>query len=72
MPITENEKATLSDLFERCHAQWDVLNDWEKGFVGDQEKRWEEYGVEIRLSPKQWAALHKIEDILTNGRKDRR
>lgn len=68
MSLSENEKTMLNDLIERCHAQWDTLNDWEKGFMTDQEKRYEEHGSEIRLSPKQWAMLSKIEDILVNGR----
>lgn len=71
MPISENEKITLDDLFERAHAKWDDLNDWEKNFITDQEKRYEEYGSEIRLSPKQWGCLNKIEDVLTNGRQGR-
>lgn len=69
--LSDNEKQSLADIIERCHEQWEELNGWEQGFITDQEKRYEEYGAEIRLSPKQWEALHKIESILINGRNHR-
>lgn len=69
--LSEDERSTLVDIIERCHNGWDLLNDWEKGFVGDQIKRYEEYGSDIRLSPKQWEMMRKIEDVLVNGRSRR-
>lgn len=72
MAITAEQESFLSDLIERCHAEEEKLNDWEKNFMADQAKRYEEFGAGINFSPKQWEILRKIEDVLTNGRPSRR
>lgn len=36
------------------------MNDWERNFVADQTKRYDQWGSNVNLSPKQWAALEKI------------
>jgi hypothetical protein len=36
------------------------LNGWEDGFISDQFKRFEQYGDDTRMSPKQWAVIKKI------------
>lgn len=69
--FTEDEKATFVGMIEKFHANWNALNDWEKGFVEDQEKRYEEYGDDTRLSPKQWDMMRKIEGVIDNGRSRR-
>lgn len=71
MSITQEQESFLSDLIERCHAGWDKLNDWEKNFITDQEKRYEQYGSGVRFSDKQMEILRKIDDVLVNGRPGR-
>jgi hypothetical protein len=70
MAITTDQEAKLADIIERAAGSAE-LNDWEKNFMNDQAKRYEEHGSNINLSPKQWATLDRIEDVLTNGRQRR-
>lgn len=36
------------------------ISAWERSFLEDQRKRLEEFGENIRMSPKQWAILDRI------------
>ena len=41
------------------------LSDWERNFLDDQIKRYDQYGPKVTLSPKQWAVLDKMYDKIT-------
>lgn len=69
--FSADEKATFVGMIKKFHDNWNTLNAWEKGFVEDQEKRFEEYGDDTRLSPKQWDMLRKIENVIDHGRSRR-
>lgn len=36
------------------------LNDWERGFFGDMQKRFEKYGRNTYVSEKQWNAIKRV------------
>ena len=42
-----------------------IMNSWEQSFVSDQLKRYDTYGSEMSLSPKQWAILEKLHEKVT-------
>ena len=64
MSLTNDEVEELEQILARAGDGMDQLNDWERGFINDQQKRFDQYGADIRLSPKQWAALRKINEVL--------
>jgi hypothetical protein len=47
-------------LLDGLEAHMSALSTWEKGFVQDQIKRFDEHGAKVFMSPKQWAVLDKI------------
>lgn len=65
--LTQAEESWLTDLFEMSDANSDKLNSWERGFVADNRKRYEEHGSKMWLSDKQKACLRKIEDKVVGG-----
>lgn len=42
------------------------LTDWDRKFLDDQQKRFDEYGEEMRLSEKQEACVMRIYEKLAN------
>ena len=58
--MTEEEHDWLFALLNAVGENSSKLNDWEKGFMTDQQSRYEEYGENMRVSPKQWAVMNKI------------
>jgi hypothetical protein len=77
MPMTPEQEDVFSDVLQRAHINVGVppthaLNDWETNFLQDQEARYEKYGANTSFSEKQWAAILKIEEVLTNGRPPRK
>lgn len=66
--LTQDEESWLNNLFEVVDGGIDKLNSWEKGFIADQRKRYEERGSKMWLSDKQKSCLRKIEDVATIGR----
>ena len=67
MALTEDYVRYLEDLFAACENNASKLNTWEQGFINDQKARYEQYGAELSLSPKQRAVLTKIDDKLHGG-----
>lgn len=43
-----------------CGEQGADLNDWERGFMSDQQARYDKYAGDMFMSPKQWNIVHKI------------
>lgn len=64
MPITDAENEKLGDMLSKLQADFDALNDWEKGFIKDQIDRHAKYGANIHMSPKQWGTVKKIYDAV--------
>lgn len=66
MALTEDQESWLDSFFSLCDTNNSRLSQWEQNFVRDHKERHEEHGVNMRLSPKQWGILNKI-DAKLNG-----
>lgn len=64
MSLTEDEMVLVEHILTKCEESHEKMNDWERKFTADQRERFEKYGADMHLSPKQWAVLRKIEDRL--------
>ena len=60
MPLTPDQEEVLSGILER--ASNTKLNEWETKFIGDMTGTYEKVGADMFLSPKQWAALERIDE----------
>lgn len=60
MSLTTEEEDRLIHLLSSLEDNIKLLSDWERGFVIDNVKRYEEHKSNIRLSPKQWAVLERV------------
>lgn len=63
MSFEDKEMAYLQAIFDAYGATPDECNDWEKGFMSDNQSRFEEFGTEMHLSEKQWAIIRKVGEI---------
>ena len=65
MALSESEAEYLEGLLQAVEsAHVNQLSDWRRGFMKDQRERWEKYGPDIFLSPKQWNILRQVaEDV---------
>lgn len=61
--ITEEQNERLTQILEGLEPELKNVYPSGKTFIEDQIKRHEQYGADIRLSPKQWRWL---EDLYTN------
>lgn len=71
MSLSEDQVSWLQSFFALCDANEAKLSAWEKNFVDDQRKRHDEYNDGLRLSPKQWNIINRI-DAKLNGEGDGR
>lgn len=60
MSLTNDEVAKLEFILQASDDIRRDLSNWERTFLDDQQKRYDEHGANIRLSEKQWAALDRI------------
>ncbi len=60
MSFEEKEMEYLQGIFDAYEANPNECNDWEKGFMSDNQRRFQEYGAEMHLSEKQWAIIRKV------------
>ena len=62
MPLTEDVEEELRLILGELDSDEarKLMNSWEQGFVSDQASRYDKYGSEIYVSPKQWAILRKL------------
>lgn len=65
MSLSPGELESLTDMLQAIEPERPALNAWERGFIDDQVKRFDQYGADIRLSPKQWSAIRKIYEKVT-------
>jgi hypothetical protein len=59
--MTNAECERLQEILDLLSENMPRLRDREKQFVDDQIKRYEEFGAEMRLTPRQWAWLNDLE-----------
>lgn len=64
MALTEEESDYLQQLLDTIGASRARLSQSERGFFDDQVRRFDEYGANMRLTPKQWKWLEDIKDKL--------
>jgi len=62
MTISTNQGNYLESVITAFELDPGPLNDWEKGFMKNQSERFEQYGNDIFMSPKQWGVINKIAD----------
>ena len=60
MALSKDEHDLLVDCLSFVENESDKLNDFEKSFLTNQQERYDEYGENIKLSPKQIAVLEKV------------
>ncbi len=59
MSLSSEEDAWLSEFLQSASDNEDALSEWELNFIQDQRKRYDEYGMDTRMSPKQWNILFR-------------
>lgn len=62
MSLNVDEEERLTALLEELEGNRKFLSDWEQSFLTDQQKRYEQYGAKIFLSPKQSAVLIRMQE----------
>ena len=68
MPLSQREQDWIEQFFEALDGREKKLSAWAQGFLSDQAERWEKYGKDMFLSPKQWAVMKRAaEDIGYDG-----
>lgn len=70
MAITAAENEQLQEILNAVDPKGPGLTDWQKGFMKDQHERYQKYGANIFLSPKQWAALKDAYEKVTGDTVD--
>lgn len=65
MTITDEQEEDLRLLLSVLDNERARLTRWELTFLDDQMKAYDEFGSEIRLSPKQWSILNRMYEKVT-------
>lgn len=61
----ENDEMVFKlNAFTEFGDQCDELTDWERNFMEDQIKRYEQYGERTRFSDKQMAVIDRVYEKL--------
>ena len=58
--MTNDEAEHLEEILRAVDDIRSRLGDWDKKFIEDIEKQFEDKGAQLYLSPKQWAQLERI------------
>lgn len=66
MSLTVDQEEKLRFMLAEIGDCMDDLSSWEKNFMNDQIKRYDENGANMFLSGKQWAVLNKIHEKCTD------
>jgi len=66
MSLTEDELRRLQTILALAEDNEERLRPREREFIADQQKRLEEHGGNMRLSPAQWKWLIDIEERFTS------
>ena len=62
MTLGLDEQLLLERILEAGDVGLHRLSSWEAQFLVDHSARYEDHGPEMRISPKQWAILTRIEE----------
>lgn len=60
MALTEDEEEKLRFMLSTLEDAQKALTEWERKFLADQIKRYDEYGPMLVLSGKQWSVLNSM------------
>jgi hypothetical protein len=60
--LTMQDEEWLVDLLDSAYEYWDRLTVWERGFVEDLRKRYEDEGSQMLLSSRMRECLVRIQD----------
>ncbi len=60
--MEESELEDLDTLFRIVGRRMAELSDWEQNFIADMEEKRHEWDRRLRLSPKQWSVINRIEE----------
>jgi hypothetical protein len=62
MALLDSEHAWMLCLKKAADVSWKDLTAWEKKFVEDLLARFEIYGRNTKVSPKEWSVITDISD----------
>lgn len=60
MTLTEDQEEKFRHAIHTLDDHRELLSAWEISFLDDQLKRYDEWGSNVRLSPKQWAIIDRM------------
>ena len=60
MTLEDKEMEYLQSIFDAFEGNPDECNDWEKGFMADNLKRFHDFGAEMHISEKQWNIIRNV------------
>lgn len=60
MSLSETQIDRLTEILEAAENASGRLTSWQNGFIDDMRTRYEEWGANLRVSPKQWDKLEEI------------
>lgn len=66
MNLTLDQEEKLRFMIADISENLKELSNWERDFMNDQIKRYDEYGATMRLSPKQFAIIERIYEKITD------
>lgn len=64
MALSDRTVEWLEGFFTDYQSNRNRVSDWERGFMDDQVKRFEQYEAETRFSPKQWQVINRVAEKL--------
>lgn len=59
MALSPTEEEWLEGFLAHVAEHGRRMSQWAKGFIGDQQSRYEEFGSDMSLSTKQWNILKR-------------
>lgn len=66
MNLTLDQEEKLRFMLADISDNLETLTRWERDFMNDQIKRYDEHGPTMTLSGKQWAVINKIYEKVTD------
>ena len=64
MALSDRTVEWLEGFFTDYQSNRNRVSDWERGFMDDQVKRFEQYEAETRFSPRQWDVMRRVANKL--------
>lgn len=63
MSLSSEEMEYIEDVIAHFEDAPMKVSSWEQGFMEDQATRFKRYGVETKISVKQWNIINKVAEI---------